>query len=128
MKAVSVVVTMLAAILPLTALTSARETKRHAGARVGLRPVLALDVAGARHCVTAIVRTARGRPARRVRVLFAVAGANRAARARVTDARGRTRFCYRGTSAGKDAIRVVADLNGDRRPDRSEPAAVATQI
>src|SRR5438093_6730599 len=128
MKAVSVVVMLMAGILSLATLTSARQTKRHAGATVRLRPVLALDVAGTRRCVTAIVRSATGRPGRHLRVLFAAPGANSAGKALLTDGRGRARYCYRGTAAGKVAIRAVVDLNGDRRPERSEPAAVATQI
>ena len=128
MKALSVIAMLMAGILSWAALTSARETKRHAAVTVRLRPVLALDVAGTRRCVTAIVRSATGRPGRHLRVLFAVPGANSARTTRVTDVRGHARFCFRGTAAGNVAIRAVVDVNGDRRPERSEPAAVATQI
>ena len=102
-----------------------------AASKVVLTPATATNVVGDRHCVTATVTDAKGKPvAAGVPVVFSVTGANPTGSSVTvkTDASGQATFCYTGTKAGTDTITGFADNNANGALDVGEPVGVATKI
>lgn len=102
-----------------------------AASKVVLTPATATNVVGDRHCVTATVTDAKGKPVPAgVAVVFSVTGANPTGSSVTvkTDANGQATFCYTGTKAGTDTITAYADNNANGTQNLGEPAGTATKI
>lgn len=93
-----------------------------------LNPPTALNTVDTKHCVTATVTDAFGKPVLGVTVFFTVTGAVNTGGKVVTDKNGNATFCYSGPPLpGADAITAFADLNKDGNQGPDEPSGAATK-
>ena len=102
-------------------------------ATVELTPETATNPVGTQHCVTATVTDSNGQPVEGVRVDFEVSGANSRTGFAFTNAQGKAEFCYTGTNAGVDTIKVSVGSLSDTAtktwtqgppPDTTPPSCV----
>jgi uncharacterized protein (DUF2141 family) len=94
--------------------------------QVRLEPASATQRIAVQHCVTATLTDPFGNPTPGVTVRFSATGANSASGSQAANGAGQAVFCYTGTQAGLDTLRVFADVNGNGQQDVGEPSATAT--
>jgi hypothetical protein len=94
--------------------------------KLTITPTSATKRVAVQHCVTATVTDSFGNPTPGVTLRFSASGANTSSGTQQANGAGQAVFCYTGTAAGNDVLRVFADIDNSGEQGVGEPSANAT--